>query len=90
MKFQARHPSRFLLVIKLAFRARSDFDALHARLEAAGHPGTVACPPGPFASTYLRDPERNSLEIFACPEDHDGLLGFAPEPGYAPGTALDP
>jgi len=86
----ARLCDQGLLNVALAFRGRSDFDLLHARLEAAGHPGTVPCPPGPFASTYLRDPERNSLEIFACPPDHDALLGFVPETGYAPGTPLDP
>lgn len=79
-----------LLNVALAYRDRAPFDGLQARLRAAGCRATVECPPGPFASTYLRDFEGNSLEIFACPEDHDALLGFVPEPGFAPGSRLDP
>lgn len=86
----ARLCDQGLLNVALAFRDRARFDVLHERLLSAGHPPTVACPPGPFASTYLRDGEGNSCEIFACPEDHDGLLGFLPESGFSPGTALDP
>lgn len=86
----ARLSDQGLLNVALAFRSRARFDALHERLLEAGYRPTVACPPGPFASTYLRDGEGHSCEIFACPEDHDGLLGFLPESGFSPGTALDP
>ncbi|MEZ4332867.1 MAG: VOC family protein [Myxococcota bacterium] len=79
-----------LLNVALAYRDREQFDALHARLLAAGCRASVSCPPGPFASTYLQDVEGNSFEIFACPEDHDPLLGFVPEAGFAPGVRLDP
>ncbi|MFO0688698.1 MAG: VOC family protein [Myxococcota bacterium] len=79
-----------LLNAALAFRDRARFDALLDRLRGAGHRATVECPPGPFASTYLRDGEGNSFELFASPEDHDALLGFVPETGFAPGTPLDP
>lgn len=86
----ARLSDQGLLNVALAFRDRARFDALHERLLAAGYRATVACPAGPFASTYLRDGEGNSCEIFACPEDHDALLGFVAEGGFSPGTRLDP
>ena len=79
-----------LLNVALATREREPFDRLLTRLQARGCRATVACPPGPFASTYLADDQGHSLEIFCCPPDHDALLGFAAEPGFAPGVALDP
>ncbi len=78
-----------LLNVALAFRDRDRFDTLLERVLAAGYRATVECPPGPFASTYLRDDQGCSVEIFACPPDHDALLGFTIEPGFAPGWPLD-
>ena len=56
---------------------------------AAAVAATVECPPGPFASTYIFDDEANSMEIFCSPVDHDRLLGFEIEIGFAPDVPLD-
>jgi catechol 2,3-dioxygenase-like lactoylglutathione lyase family enzyme len=79
-----------LLNVALAYREREFFDALLDRVLARGYRSMVECPPGPFASTYLVDDQGCSVEIFSCPRDHDALLGFEVEPGFAPGFPLDP
>ncbi len=79
-----------LLNVALAYRERELFDALLDRVLAHGYRSMVECPAGPFASTYLVDDQGCSVEIFSCPRDHDALLGFEAEPGFAPGFALDP
>ena len=79
-----------LLNVALAYRERELFDALLDRVLARGYRSMVECPAGPFASTYLVDDQGCSVEIFSCPRDHDALLGFEVEPGFAPGFALDP
>lgn len=92
----ARRPAEYrlcdqgLLNVALAYRERDRFDRLLERVLARGYRATVACPPGAFASTYLVDDQGCSVEIFSCPPDHDALVGFAVEPGFAPGLPLDP
>lgn len=79
-----------LLNAALAFRERARFDRLLGRALAHGARASVECPPGAFASTYLVEPQGASLELFCTPPEGDALLGFAVEPGFAPGRPLDP